>query len=136
MFPELVAATRHVNDVRVLPAMPLRIVSRNGVVLTAVDPFDPCSGALAATGARRVAWLQAAESMWRSGRPWSPEAARQSSARLRAVTGLLLDGFDDEAIGRRLGVSVRTVRRDIADLMREHGVKSRVQLGAALGRIS
>jgi DeoR/GlpR family transcriptional regulator of sugar metabolism len=34
--------------------------------------------------------------------------------------------------GRRLGVSVRTVRRDIADLMTEHGGKSQLELGAAL----
>lgn len=41
-------------------------------------------------------------------------------------------GLKDEAIARTLGLSLRTVRRRIADLMDEQGVDTRFQLGAAL----
>ena len=39
---------------------------------------------------------------------------------------------EDEAIARAQGVSLRTVRRRIADLMAEHGVDTRFQLALKL----
>jgi DNA-binding CsgD family transcriptional regulator len=46
---------------------------------------------------------------------------------------LLSAGLKDEAIGRYLGCSLRTVRRRIAALMVRYGVETRFQLGAAAG---
>lgn len=54
-----------------------------------------------------------------------------SPAETRLIDLMAL-GLKDEAIGRTLGISLRTVRRRIADLMDEHGVETRFQLGAAL----
>ena len=41
----------------------------------------------------------------------------------------LAAGAQDEQIARRLGVSLRTVRRRVADLMSELGAESRFQAG-------
>lgn len=54
-----------------------------------------------------------------------------STAETRLIDLMAL-GLKDEAIARTLGISLRTVRRRIADLMEEHGVETRFQLGAAL----
>ncbi|GAA1406084.1 response regulator transcription factor [Catellatospora coxensis] len=51
------------------------------------------------------------------------------------VIRLLADGSTDETIARRLDVSVRTVRRDIADLTRQLDVQGRMALGVAVERL-
>jgi hypothetical protein len=48
--------------------------------------------------------------------------------RLEILEGLAL-GAKDEALGRQLGVSLRTVRRRVADLMDEFGATTRFQAG-------
>jgi hypothetical protein len=50
------------------------------------------------------------------------------------VIRLLAQGMTDEAIGRYLGLDVRTVRRRVADAMDELGASSRFMLGAAWER--
>lgn len=55
-------------------------------------------------------------------RPWEP------------VIRLLAQGMTDEAVGRYLGLDVRTVRRRVADAMDELGASSRFMLGAAWER--
>jgi DNA-binding Lrp family transcriptional regulator len=47
---------------------------------------------------------------------------------------LLTAGFKDEAIARQLGVSLRTVRRRIGQLMKDNGATSRFQLGLLAAR--
>ncbi|MFI5531144.1 LuxR C-terminal-related transcriptional regulator [Kitasatospora sp. NPDC051853] len=54
----------------------------------------------------------------------------------RTILRLLAEGHKDETIARRLGMSLRTARRHIADIMEEVGAASRFQAGvraAALG---
>lgn len=50
------------------------------------------------------------------------------------VIRLLAQGMTDEAVGRYLGLDVRTVRRRVADAMEELGASSRFMLGAAWER--
>ncbi|WP_067824886.1 helix-turn-helix transcriptional regulator [Nocardia inohanensis] len=50
-------------------------------------------------------------------------------AALRAVLGTLALGLKDETAARRLGVSLRTYRRQVADLMARLGVSTRFQIG-------
>lgn len=45
------------------------------------------------------------------------------------VLGLLLGGLTDEAIGKQLGMSLRTVQRRVRALMELAGVSTRLQLG-------
>jgi transcription initiation factor IIE alpha subunit len=47
----------------------------------------------------------------------------------RTIASLMAKGFTDEVLARRLGMSVRTCRRHIADLMRTLGAVSRFQAG-------
>lgn len=53
----------------------------------------------------------------------------------RAVLNALNLGLIDEAAARRLGMSLRTYRRHIADLMTVLGVRSRFQIGVRAARL-
>jgi DNA-binding CsgD family transcriptional regulator len=134
LLPEVVAATAETTEWRVVPTAPVRIATRKGLVVTALDPRNHRRGAVVSQGCAGQGWREYAESLWEQGRPWSLDDARRLNTRQRDVVELLGEGLDDEAIARRLDISVRTVRRHVAELMREHGVRSRFQLGAALAQ--
>jgi DNA-binding NarL/FixJ family response regulator len=51
------------------------------------------------------------------------------SAREQDLLALLAAGWTDETAAARLGVSVRTVRRTMSDIMRRLGARSRFQAG-------
>ncbi|MDG4831864.1 helix-turn-helix transcriptional regulator [Solwaraspora sp. WMMD1047] len=51
------------------------------------------------------------------------------SARERELLGLLSAGWTDESAAARLGISVRTVRRMMSDIMNRLGARSRFQAG-------
>lgn len=58
---------------------------------------------------------------WATARPWgAPE--------YDGVLALLGEGLTDEDVATRLGVSVRTVRRRVADAMAAHGAATRFEL--------
>lgn len=68
---------------------------------------------------------------------WStavPATGAHLPPRTAALVALLLGGSTDAVIAARLGVTERTVRRWVAELMEQHGVQTRLQLGAALTR--
>jgi hypothetical protein len=52
----------------------------------------------------------------------------------RAILRMLAQGEKDEAIARRLGISVRTCRRRIAEFLEEVGAESRFQAGYLAAR--
>ncbi len=52
-----------------------------------------------------------------------------------ALLELLCEGLTDEMAARRLGVSLRTVRRTMSDLLARTGVKSRFQIGVVTGAL-
>jgi hypothetical protein len=54
----------------------------------------------------------------------------------RTIIQLLADGLTDEAVGRRLGLSVRTCRRHIATVLRDLDAVSRFQAGVRIGAAS
>ncbi|MCK9895839.1 LuxR C-terminal-related transcriptional regulator [Frankia sp. AgB32] len=64
----------------------------------------------------------------------APEAADNPSDSERLLLRLLSLGVKDEAAARHLGVSVRTVRRMIADLMTRLDARSRFQAGTLATR--
>jgi hypothetical protein len=66
-------------------------------------------------------WLRAAPAIATT-RGWEP------------VVELLAQGMTDEAVGRFLGLDVRTVRRRVAEAMDDLGATSRFGLGMAWGR--
>jgi DNA-binding CsgD family transcriptional regulator len=52
----------------------------------------------------------------------------------RELLALLAAGIKDEVMARQLELSIRTVRRRIARLMRQHGASTRFQLGLVAAR--
>lgn len=58
----------------------------------------------------------------------------QQDPRRDALVSLLMSGATDSAIAGQFGVTERSVRRWIAELMDELDVRTRLQLGAALAR--
>jgi DNA-binding CsgD family transcriptional regulator len=79
------------------------------------------------------------ELFWERGMPADGDDApaqgqwRPSDAE-KALLMLLTAGATDEAIARQLGISLRTARRRLADLMHANGVQTRFQLGLIAGR--
>ena len=67
-------------------------------------------------------WLRAA-----AARP-HPDGEAASDDR-RRILELLMIGTKDETIARQLGLSLRTVRRRVAELMDELGARTRFQAG-------
>jgi DNA-binding CsgD family transcriptional regulator len=65
----------------------------------------------------------------------SPDGPRLSN-RQRRVMALLATEASDDAIAQTLGVSVRTVRSDIAEVMRILGVRSRFAAGLRLHEVT
>jgi DNA-binding CsgD family transcriptional regulator len=68
----------------------------------------------------------------RGAEPDDPDALELSSRQWRVVT-LLATDTRDEAIADALGVSVRTVRADVADILGKLGVRTRFAAGMRLG---
>jgi DNA-binding NarL/FixJ family response regulator len=52
----------------------------------------------------------------------------------RRILELLMSGTKDETIARQLGLSLRTVRRRVAELMDELGARTRFQAGVEAHR--
>lgn len=78
------------------------------------------------------------ETAWRAAAPFpvgfDREWAKQISDDLRqCIVRLLAEGLDDKSIARRLGMSMRTVQRHVAEIMRTLDAKSRFQTGYLIG---
>lgn len=75
--------------------------------------------------------------MWdaaqRPSRPLSFEGGARGRV-LREVLILMAEGYKDDAAARKLGLSVRTYRRYVADIMRDLRVESRFQAGVWAAR--
>lgn len=75
------------------------------------------------------------EQLWCQAKPFrGSSVSRSEGVQLRedvqrAIVYFLAEGLRDESIARRLGVSVRTCRRHIAELLEEMGAESRFQAG-------
>ncbi|SED36927.1 helix-turn-helix transcriptional regulator [Streptomyces melanosporofaciens] len=78
------------------------------------------------------------ENAWAHARPFSDAAADGLESVAKELDGtilrLLAAGYKDEAIGRRLGMSLRTTRKHVADIMDTLGAVSRFQAGVLAAR--
>ena len=57
-------------------------------------------------------------------------AEHEASERDRVLLKLLSEGMTDQGIARKLGLSVRTIRRLMSDLMKRLNAQSRFEAGA------
>ncbi|MEV6302897.1 LuxR C-terminal-related transcriptional regulator [Actinoplanes sp. NPDC051861] len=115
----------------VLP--PRMILVDRRAALVPIDAADTRRGALLVNGSGLVAAMLALfEQVWDIATPLG--AARDPdreglSAQERALLKLLAQGLTDEAAATRLGVSHRTARRMMADLMERLEARSRFEAG-------
>lgn len=120
--------------VRTLPMLPLAVtVVDRGAALALPVPAQRRAGGLELTGAHLVQAVQAlCEELWSAADAFAvrPEPFRPGLQQTEQDLLLLLArGHTDEAAARRLGVSLRTARRMMADLMHRLDARSRFQAG-------
>lgn len=120
---------------RTTPVLPmLLVVIDREVALVPIDPHDGRRGALELRSPGVVAAMCALfEQIWANARAWDTGPVRDEhglSDGERELLRLLADGVTDEVAARRLGISLRTVRRMTANLMSRLEAHSRFQAGA------
>ncbi len=133
----------HGARIRLAPSVPGRsLVVDREVALLPSPPSEPGTSWLAVVREPNVvAWVVATfEQLWSEASSLEellhqeqqpdPELDQTRVAILR----LMADGEKDEAISRRLSISVRTCRRHIADYMAQVGASSRFQAGVIASR--
>jgi len=123
------------EQVRLVDALPPRMVISDGeVAVIPVDTDDPDRGVHVVWSAALLASLVALfEALWATGSPVSGPSPvpHRHDPRLLA---LLAAGAKDERVARNLGKGVRTVRREIADLLLDLGATTRFEAGVAAAR--
>ena len=122
------------GEVRTAPVLPSRLIIVDRLVaLVPLDTANSRAGALQLTGTGAVACLRALfELVWASADPLARVPERGSggiTAQQAELLRLLGDGLTDEAAANRLGVSQRTARRMMAELMALLGARSRFEAG-------
>ncbi|MFJ5885609.1 LuxR C-terminal-related transcriptional regulator [Kitasatospora cineracea] len=136
--PDTLAHARWLTDLggemRTVPIVPipLVIVDRR-VAIVPVDPADPREGALELDSPGPLAVACALfDRLWSAATPFGssvPVDGQGLTSAERTLLELVAAGHTDEAAGRKLGVSARTVKRQMADLMARLDADSRFQAG-------
>lgn len=123
------------GEVRTLPSLPLRMIvidQTHGVI--PISNQHCGAGGLILTGDVMVRALTALfAGLWRDAQPLSrPRPHRQGDINLQEkhVLSLWAQGYTDAMAARRMGVSMRTVRRLSDKLTNRLNAQSRFQLGA------
>ncbi|GGV06614.1 hypothetical protein GCM10010502_72050 [Kitasatospora aureofaciens] len=120
------------------PPLWMAVADRDAAIVP-TDPLAEQSGWVFLRGVAPVAACRLLfEQLWEQGRELKPSDGSGDDSgpdrREREVLRLLAEGLTDEAIAARTGLSVRTNRRTIADLMARLGARSRFQAGAEAAR--
>ncbi|GAA1965560.1 LuxR C-terminal-related transcriptional regulator [Catenulispora subtropica] len=122
-------------QVRTSPTLPQRLfISDRRIAVVPMTPGAQGEGVAIVSAPGIIAsLLELFETAWRSAAPLdvgnAVEAATGLSDTERTLLTILADGVTDESAAKRLGVSLRTVRRIMADLMRRLEAGSRFEAG-------
>ncbi len=137
--------TSHGAKIRVAPTVPGRslVVDREVALLT-LPGREPgqAAGVAVVRDPTVIAWVIATfEQLWSEASPLAQFLGRDHADgdsdldhTRAAILRLMAEGEKDEAISRRLSISVRTCRRHIADYMAHVGASSRFQAGVIASR--
>ncbi|MFE2561795.1 LuxR C-terminal-related transcriptional regulator [Streptomyces sp. NPDC059352] len=122
------------GEARTVPVVPmLMVVVDREAALVPVDPEDGRAGALEVRSPGLVhALLVLFDRLWEGGTPFGEAPRRDEhdlSPQERELLMLLGIGCTDDIAARRLGVSLRTVRRMSSELMNRLGARSRFEAG-------
>jgi DNA-binding CsgD family transcriptional regulator len=132
------------DDVRTVASLPSRMIVFDGeAAILPMDPDNSGTGAHLFRGRGLLAGLcELFHLIWERSAPLTTARRQRTStdsqgltSQEKAVLRLLGEGFTDEGVARKLGVSVRTGRRITADLMGRLGAKSRFQAGMRAARL-
>ncbi|MFG2294050.1 LuxR C-terminal-related transcriptional regulator [Streptomyces sp. NPDC048603] len=121
--------------IRTSPVLPPRmLVLDREVAFVPVDPANTKLGALCTREPGIVATMTALfEQAWHNAVPLGADRTEAPETGLtpgeKELLSLLAGGLTDEAAGKRLGLSLRTVRRQMAALMERLGASSRFEAG-------
>ena len=128
----LVERARVGEQIRVLPTLPTRMLvigSTHAILPEPLGFVDEPRTLIRQRGLVEALALWF-ESLWDRADPVHDLERMEPRPDLRRfLLEQLADGAQDELIARRLGVSLRTVRRRVADTMAELGAESRFQAG-------
>lgn len=133
----LVARAEVGEQIRVLPELPTRmfIIGTTHVILPEPLGFVDEPRTLTRQRGLVEAMILWFESMWDRAAPVTGLDRAEARPDLRRfLLQQLATGAQDEQIARRLGVSLRTVRRRVADILTELGADSRFQAGVEAAR--
>ncbi|MEV4559185.1 LuxR C-terminal-related transcriptional regulator [Kitasatospora sp. NPDC049285] len=125
---------QHGGQVRTVPELPIRMIifDRRQAVLP-IDTEDARAGAVVLRGSGTVAALCALfEGVWTTAIPVGDTpccTGDELPPQELAVLKMLAQGYTDEAIAKRMGVSPRTARRFAANLMERLDARSRFEAG-------
>lgn len=122
------------GQTRTAPVVPmLMVIVDREIALLPSDPGDPSLGALEINSTGVVAALCAMfEHVWLSGTPFGSSTQTDEHGldpQERLLLRLLGDGHTDESAGRKLGLSVRTIQRMMAEITTRLDAESRFQAG-------
>ncbi|MFD1147726.1 helix-turn-helix transcriptional regulator [Saccharothrix hoggarensis] len=116
--------------------VPVRAVIMDRQVGVLLDDRQP---ELVRTSSALESLCRFADRLWERARPVRSATVAESSghgpSRSELVLQLLAEGLTDEAVARRIGVSVRTVRNDVASTMTHMDARSRFQAGVRAARL-
>ncbi|WP_069768142.1 LuxR C-terminal-related transcriptional regulator [Streptomyces sp. LUP30] len=127
--------TRLGAEVRTLDDQFMRFLVFDRERALIATPGNPAGAALVRDPNVVAFLVEAYERLWLSAEPFVVEADAQpeiADALKEAIVRLLTTGLTDEAVARRLGMSVRTCRRHVAELMASLNAESRFQAGYLL----
>ncbi|TCO47534.1 regulatory LuxR family protein [Kribbella antiqua] len=145
LFPESGLKIREIREVcehlveygakvRTAASVPMRLIIFDGD--TAVMGIDPDDTSVGAVVHHSKAVVRLAQELflhyWKhADDPFSdgPSNSREISSQEAEFLSLLVQGATDEQVGRKLGVSMRTVRRMAAKLSEQVGASGRFELG-------
>ncbi|MFI9324848.1 LuxR C-terminal-related transcriptional regulator [Kitasatospora aureofaciens] len=127
-------------QLRTAPALPHRLLLVDRA--TALVPLDPAaparSAVLVTTPGIVTAMAELFDRIWTDATPLDQapaiERATGITATERELLKILSTGLTDEAAAKRLGVSVRTVKRRMEELMRRLEAGSRFEAGLRAGQ--
>lgn len=122
------------EEIRLLPEVPTRLIVLAGTHTVMPDPLGFVASPRVVIRQRGVVELATLyfERLWAQGAPLAEPAERGDQRRF--LLEQLASGAQDEQIARRLGLSLRTVRRRVAEMMAELGTTSRFQAGVEAAR--
>ncbi|MFD3717697.1 LuxR family transcriptional regulator [Streptomyces sp. NPDC058674] len=126
-------------EVRTMPEFFERMIIFDREICFLAAPDDPTSALIVRQPAMVAFLLGLFDRFWNGAQPYSGTADGYLNVHTHTqeihvrIVEILADGLKDEVAARRLGMSVRTLRKHIAMIMQETGATSRFQLGWSMG---